>query len=407
LNLHEGDWEMIQVIYDEAETAEDALSQQPTRLAYSGHAGGEQASWSDRKVHKDGDRPIVFVARGSHASYFEPGTYLGVAKAGTVFGCDPVEPPFRRISPEISLLPESANSPNEPFAWIEYDGGWGEERGDYFSGPTGPKARQLWTQPISWTNDRRDFSEKLADDPVIGLDPLGPVCTVIGWGSQALIWYWLNPLELGAGALGVVIVCGAVLGYGMPDRLTRTGRRRLAEEATLRSPSVLRPDFLVHPRTSGRIAWTAVKLYLRRPFLFVGIGALFIPLAALLGAIQGLLGTTWLEDRLNTALVEPVFMLVVSSLGALVATIFVGGATAAAIGELNAGKVAHGSRRIQPCTAEARLADSCKCHLNLGHLWPYPYSHRNSARSQPTRLLGIHHSGGDASRCQRSHGVAF
>lgn len=338
LNLHEGDWEMIQVIYDEASTPEEAVGQQPTRLAYSGHAGGEQGKWTAAKVHREGDRPVVFVARGSHAAYFEPGTYLGVAKYGTVFGCDPVEAPFRRVEPDVVLLPDRDISRDEPFAWLEFDGMWGEERGDLFSGPTGPKERARWEEPISWANGLRDFSEKLPDEPIAGLDPLSPVCSIIGWGSQALIWYRLNPYLAGGAGLALLFASVAMLGYGLPDRLTRTGRRQLAEEARLKAASVRRPGFLVHPRTSGRIAWETLALYTSRPVLFVSIGAVFVPFAVLLGALQGLLGTSWLENRLNTSLVEPAFWLAISSAGALVATSIAGAATAWTIGEIDSGR---------------------------------------------------------------------
>jgi hypothetical protein len=337
LNVHEGDWEMIQVVYDEAETPEQALDQEPTRLAYSGHAGGEQASWSDRKVRTEGSHPVVYVARGSHAAYFESGTYLGVAKAGTVFGCDYAESPFRQVSPEIVLLPDEAGR-EDPLAWIEYDGMWGEDKGTLYSGPTGPKERGRWDKPISWTNDLRHFSERISSDPVVGLDPLGPVCTVIGWGSQALIWYREHPFVVAGGVIGMVVASASVLGSGIPDRLTRTSRRGLAQHSELRPASIRRPGFLIRPRTSGTVAWGAIRLYSSRPLLFVGIGAVFIPFAALLGIVQALLGTTWLEDRVDTVFMEPVFMAAVSSFGALVATVTAGAATAAAIGELDAGR---------------------------------------------------------------------
>ena len=173
---------------------------------------------------------------------------------------------------------------------------------------------------------------------MVGLDPLGPVCAVIGWGSQALIWYWEHPFAVAGGLMGMVVVSASVLASGIPDRLTRTSRRRLAEESGLQPASIRHPGFLVRPRTSGRVALGAIRLYLSRPFLFAGIGAVFVPFAALLGVVQALLGTTWLEDRLDTVFIEPAFMAAVSSIGALVATVVAGAATAAAIGEIDAGR---------------------------------------------------------------------
>ena len=61
-NKHEGDWEMVSIQLNE--------QQQPVRAGYAGHAGGFRLEWDD--VTRDGgDRPLVFVVRGSHAAYFD------------------------------------------------------------------------------------------------------------------------------------------------------------------------------------------------------------------------------------------------------------------------------------------------------------------------------------------------
>ena len=51
-NKHEGDWEMVQVMFDEADSAEEALQQEPTRTAFSGHAGGELAGLDGQEAGK-------------------------------------------------------------------------------------------------------------------------------------------------------------------------------------------------------------------------------------------------------------------------------------------------------------------------------------------------------------------
>lgn len=60
-NKHEGDWEMVTI-----ELSREGL---PLRAGYAGHASGFQRPWSGVKTI-DG-RPVVYVARGSHAAYFE------------------------------------------------------------------------------------------------------------------------------------------------------------------------------------------------------------------------------------------------------------------------------------------------------------------------------------------------
>ena len=45
-DLHESDWEMIQVAFD-ATTVEEALADGPSQLAYAQHQGGERRGWDD------------------------------------------------------------------------------------------------------------------------------------------------------------------------------------------------------------------------------------------------------------------------------------------------------------------------------------------------------------------------
>ena len=55
-NLHEGDWEMIQLDFD-ASTARAALSQDPVAVGYSSHEGAERAHWGDDKLELVGGTP--------------------------------------------------------------------------------------------------------------------------------------------------------------------------------------------------------------------------------------------------------------------------------------------------------------------------------------------------------------
>jgi hypothetical protein len=60
-NRHEGDWESVAIELNAAG--------EPLRAGYAGHASGFRRPWA--RVEKLGDRPVVYVARGSHAAYFE------------------------------------------------------------------------------------------------------------------------------------------------------------------------------------------------------------------------------------------------------------------------------------------------------------------------------------------------
>ena len=96
-NLHEGDWEMIQLNFD-ASDAREALSKPPVEVGYSSHEGAERASWGDEKVTLDGTHPVVFPAAGSHANKYTEDLYLGSsAEAGV--GCDDTQGPHFELRP--------------------------------------------------------------------------------------------------------------------------------------------------------------------------------------------------------------------------------------------------------------------------------------------------------------------
>ena len=50
-NTHEGDWEMIQLVFD-ADDAREALGQEPVEVGYSSHEGAERADWGGREARR-------------------------------------------------------------------------------------------------------------------------------------------------------------------------------------------------------------------------------------------------------------------------------------------------------------------------------------------------------------------
>ena len=63
IGLHEGDWEMIQL-----RLGRDG---EPNAATFAQHRDGEALNWSDLELEPspDGDVPVVYVGRGSHASF--------------------------------------------------------------------------------------------------------------------------------------------------------------------------------------------------------------------------------------------------------------------------------------------------------------------------------------------------
>lgn len=69
-NWHASDWEQITLALDPA-------TQKPVRLGYSSHEGGQGTEWAILipGFGQIDDHPVVFVARGSHANYFDNGSH--------------------------------------------------------------------------------------------------------------------------------------------------------------------------------------------------------------------------------------------------------------------------------------------------------------------------------------------
>jgi hypothetical protein len=151
---HEGDWEAVAVVLD--------AKAKPLLVGTSRHCTGARRDWA--KVRRRGDRPVIYVARGSHANYFAPGLPLIPNRclppqATALLNQYHVSLPEivragRTITNEV-VVPITATSP----AWMTFSGAWGEAQYvqipnqqapfAYGTSPTGPAAHELWRRPLS------------------------------------------------------------------------------------------------------------------------------------------------------------------------------------------------------------------------------------------------------------------
>jgi hypothetical protein len=333
-NKHEGDWEMVQVMFDDANTAEEALQQDPTRTAYSGHAGGETANWTDAKLEKQGDRPIVYVTTGAHAAHYSEGTFIGVAKRGQVFGCDPTTGPHRTVDPELVLLPDDVPTEGE-FAWLSFAGLWGEESGSLFSGIAGPAVRPRWDEPFTWASELRDFSDKIPDS-FLGIDPVSAICAIVNTGSDLMLFYGRYPWVVIGGALIIMASIGSVMVYGAPQWLT--GRPAEPSPITLIQPAAVEKGYVRHQRRLRQLVRDAIKIYRSYwPVWFV-VGAVMVPVSLAVTLLQQVAGLEWLTDWANTTAIEPATELIGLTVGALIAVSFVSAGVFAGLRQLDAGE---------------------------------------------------------------------
>jgi hypothetical protein len=159
---HEGDWEDVSVVLSGDE--------QPRFVGYSQHCAGQQRAWADTQ-RLDDTHPIVHVALGSHANYFDAGTHpVNVV-------CIPLQavailqrlglplPVDYAFAGPTAGPPGSGGSvmPIEQIgddgtSWVQFPGFWGEQQ--YFhapapigtvafgTSPVGPAFHSEWTDPL-------------------------------------------------------------------------------------------------------------------------------------------------------------------------------------------------------------------------------------------------------------------
>lgn len=140
LGAHEGDWEMVQLRIPDG-------ASEPDVAIYAQHDYAERRDWVE--VERVSGRPVVYVARGSHASYFKPGLY------DTKGWFDVADGEGRRPDLELEVIDDSRPP------WVHWPGRWGDTsprapwlvrllpflRGLEAESPVGPGPHPQWNRP--------------------------------------------------------------------------------------------------------------------------------------------------------------------------------------------------------------------------------------------------------------------
>ena len=320
-NLHEGDWEMIQLVFDASSPAQ-ALHRSPVEVGYSQHEGAEGAAWGDDKLERvDGTHPVVHPAAGSHANFYGEALYLG-SSAEQGVGCDDTSGPTFDVRPVVRTIPTDESRARKEFPWIAFEGRWGELQPAFFNGPTGPNLKTQWTEPIRWSEGWRDRSYTVPGGSAFGPGATGFFCSGIAGGSRALVQLVDRPLEFSLVLAALVLLVVLAL-----------------SRATWRPSAPLR---LAHRRAWGQILAASARMYVERILLFVGIGLLLLPISLLITALQALiLGATsvlGVQTGGENDGLAAFFVLAVGTALALLGLGFVQAATARALVEIDAGR---------------------------------------------------------------------
>ena len=263
-DLHEGDWEGMQIVFDDAETPAQALEQGPTRMVLFQHRGGEQADWDDPKVEQRGTHPVVYPAAGSHATFYGPAVYVGHGNDGSGVGCDNTTPPLHTVHPKPVLLPGDPQ-PGDRMAWLLFNGHWGELHGGISGdGPTGPMLKDQWEEPFTWMEAQRRTSPVLPATSIAGPDVTHAFC-----GAVAEVSEFLN-LKTRSNAAGWAILALILLALVVAVRLTRWRPVAAGELRHPRALGQLLAAGLAQPRVwRGR----AVEFAGDRVEVVLGVGA--------------------------------------------------------------------------------------------------------------------------------------
>lgn len=160
-NRHESDWEQITIILNRELV--------PQRAVYAHHATAWWKPWNE--IQRLGDHPKVYVARGSHASYFSSGTFVfdqpfcfRAWPTGDLL-CysvrDFADGEGETLAPvkSVGVLAYGLDQLDEP----RYVGQYGSGNFVFITLPflaewrpislelTDPRTREAWTQPFVWS----------------------------------------------------------------------------------------------------------------------------------------------------------------------------------------------------------------------------------------------------------------
>ncbi|HLU34303.1 MAG TPA: hypothetical protein VKZ61_00930 [Thermomicrobiales bacterium] len=252
-NTHESDWEMIQVFWDDVASAEEALQTSPDRVGYSQHGNGEMADWGDDKLQlEDGTHPLVYPAAGSHATFFSNDTFLAWGERNSGFGCDVSSGPSTRV-PLIAVLVPDEIDPDGEWAWLLYEGRWGERQPASFNGPVGMNLNARWIDPWQAAEDWRPFSIVVPASDALGPTMTEAFCSLTESGSRLLILALVYPW---------ITLPTVALAFGV---------------------------FLWFTRRSWPIFRQAFRLYRDHWRLFTGIGLVAIPIGIVFNVLQAFL----------------------------------------------------------------------------------------------------------------------
>ena len=84
--------------------------------------------------------------------------------------------------------------PRRPYAWLAFQGRWGQKERGINNGPTGPAAKEQWLAPIEWADGLRETSIEVPSGTAFGLSVGNFFCGAVSDGAIALNWSLIHPV---------------------------------------------------------------------------------------------------------------------------------------------------------------------------------------------------------------------
>ena len=189
-NTHEADWEVAMVYLGHDD--------RPIAAACSSHLSGTWRPWpAVEGVSETGTHPTIYVARGSHAMYFniaggvhyavlrQPWAVFDFSGQLLVKGSkDAVGPPTETpgtyrlavmpVHPELEVLPPDPATPTlesdawKQWWWLRFEGRWGREDG--ILSPAIQENKLRWDRPVEWARDHC-AADSISWDDVLPVAP--------------------------------------------------------------------------------------------------------------------------------------------------------------------------------------------------------------------------------------------
>jgi hypothetical protein len=222
------------------------------------------------------------------------------------------------------LLPDVVpSSPSDPYAWLAFQGRWGQREPGINNGPFGPAAHEQWLSPIEWASGLRDTSVEVPGGTAFGLSVGSFFCGAVSSAATSLNWALNNPVPFVALVLlALIAVCAAMA----------TTTWRPADPHPIR-----------RRRQGGQIFRATPRIYAENIPIFVAAGAIFVPVYLLAAGIQ------WVIFHLTSVAplvaldgrhgaVTAFVAILLGGVGGLFASVIATGAVAVILDERDAGR---------------------------------------------------------------------